>query len=136
MDVARGCRLFCRYAAIVFVGITLYSLATKSVGGRLADDWMHSALHLGSAAIAAYAGWGARRHEPAVIFTGLLAMVYFGLGVVGWFIDGLFLGTPVAIPLRPADNAFHLLLGGAAAAVLAKALSTRVPSPGARHVGH
>jgi hypothetical protein len=34
------------------------------------------------------------------------------------FIDGLFPGTPVAIPLGPVDHSFHLLLGLAAFAVL------------------
>ena len=125
MDLARASRLFCRYAAVVFVGITAYTLATKGLGGRLAGDWMHSVLHLGSAAVAAYAGWGTRRSAPAVLFTGFLGLVYLGLGVFGWFIDGLFLGTPVAIPLGPPDNVFHLLLGGAAAAVLIPLLWAR-----------
>ena len=130
MDLAGGCRSFCRYAAMVFVGITLYGLATKSLGGRLAGDWMHSALHLASAAVAAYAGWGTRRSAPAVIFTGLLGVVYLGLGVAGWFIDGLFLGTPVAVPLGPPDNVFHLFLGGAAAAVLTGLLRAGAFAPG------
>ncbi len=118
MDVTRACRLFCRYAAVVFAGITAYSVATKGIDGRLAGDWMHSVLHIVSAGVALYAAWGARRGALAVMFTALLAVVYLGLGVLGWFIDGLLLGTPVAIPLGPADNVFHLLVGGAAAADL------------------
>ena len=98
-------------------------MATKWQDDRLAGDWMHSALHVASATVAWYAGWGARRGGPAVLFTGVLALVYLGLGIVGLFIDGLLLGTPVAVPLGPADNVFHLLLGGAAAAVLARTLN-------------
>ena len=125
MALPRACRVFCRYSAMVFVGITVYTVPAKALGGHLADDWMHSLLHLGSAAVAAYAGWGTRRSRAAVLFTGLLAVVYLGLGVLGWFVDGLLLGTPVAVPLGPADNVFHLLLGGAAATVLAGPLVVR-----------
>ena len=125
----QSCRLLCRSAAIVFVAITAYTVLTKALGGRLAHDWMHSALHLGSAAVATYAGWGTRRAQPAVLFTGVLAVVYLGLGVGGWFVDGLFLGTPVAIPLGPADHVFHLLLGGAATAALAGRLPSRASAP-------
>ena len=125
MDLARACRSFCRAAAVVFVGITAYTLVTKWLGGRLAGDWMHSVLHLVSAAVAAYAGWGTRRSAPAVLFTGFLGLVYLGLGVFGWFIDGLLLGTPVAIPLGPPDNVFHLLLGGAACTILVRFLWMR-----------
>jgi hypothetical protein len=119
MELAPVCRSFCRYAAVVFVGITAYTLVTKSLDGRLAGDWFHSLLHIGSAALAAYTGWGTQRRTPAVLFTVLLSAVYLGLGVFGWLVDGLFLGTPVAIPLGPPDNVFHLLLGGAGAVVLA-----------------
>ncbi len=119
MDAARASRLFCRCAAVVFVGITVYTLITKGLGDRLGEDWVHSVLHIGSAGLAAYAGWIARSDRPAVVFTGVLAVVYLALGVFGWFIDGLLLGTPFAVPLGPADNVFHLLVGGAAAVVLA-----------------
>ena len=131
--MARACRRFSRYAAVVFVGITIYTVAAKWQDDRLAGDWMHSALHVASATVAWYAGWGARRGGPAVLFTGVLAVVYLGLGIVGWFIDGLLLGTPVAVPLGPADNVFHLLLGGAAAAVLARTLTTRRAAATKRH---
>ena len=130
MDLAPVCRSFCRYAAMVFVGVTAYTLVTKSLDGRLGGDWLHSVLHIGSAALAAYAGWGTRRSAPAVVFTVLLGVVYLALGVFGWFVDGFFLGTPVAVPLGPPDNVFHLLLGGAAAAVLTGALWTRATAPG------
>jgi hypothetical protein len=86
---------------------------------RLAHDWAHSALHLGSAAIAAYAGWLAGSATPATLFAWAVAIGYGILGVVGWFIDGLLLATPVAIPLGPVDNVFHLALGGAALVVVA-----------------
>src|SRR6266511_2007087 len=54
--------------------------------------------------------------------TWAIAVIYGVLGVVGWFIDGLLLGTPVAIPLGPADNVFHLALaaGALVVAVLAR----------------
>ncbi len=130
MDPASACRLFSRYAAVVFVGITAYTLLTKSLDGRLAGDWMHSVLHMGSAALGAYAGWGTRRKAPAVLFTVFLGAAYLALGLVGWFVDGLFLGTPVAVPLGPPDNIFHLLLGGTAAAVLTGLLWTRASARG------
>jgi hypothetical protein len=116
--MARACRRYCQLAAVVFVVVTVYTVATKSIDGRLAHDWLHSVLHVGSATAAAYAGWGARGDRPAVLLTGFLAAVYLGLGVFGWFVDGLLLGTPLAIPLGPADNVFHLLVGGAATVVL------------------
>ncbi len=125
MDAARASRLFCRYAAVVFAGITVYTLITKGFDGRLSGDWVHSALHIGSAIIAAAAGWGVRSGRPAVLFTAVLAVVYLGLGVFGWFIDGLLLGTPFAVPLGAADNVFHLLVGGAAALVLLTGARTR-----------
>ena len=81
MELAPVCRSFCRYAAVVFVGITAYTLVTKSPDGRLAGDWFHSLLHIGSAALAAHAGWGTRRSAPAVLFTVLLGAAYLGLGV-------------------------------------------------------
>ena len=136
MDVTRACRRFCRYAAVVFVGITVYTVATKWLGDRLAGDWMHIALHLGSAAVAAYSGWRARRGSAAVVFTGLLAAVYLVLGALGWFIEGLLPGTPVAVPLGPADNVFHLMVGGAAAAVLAGTLRTQASVRGTRESSH
>lgn len=129
MDGGRASRLFCRYAAAVFVAITVYTLITKGLAERLAEDWVHSVLHIGSAAIAAYAGWFARSDRPAFLLTAVLAVVYLVLGVLGWFTDGFLLGTPFAVPLGPADNVFHLLVGGVAAAVLVIGSERRAKTP-------
>lgn len=111
-------RVYCRIAAVVFLLFTVYPLITKLLEHRLAHDWTHGLLHLVSAAIGIYAGWFARSHIIAAIYTWTIAIVYTALGIGGWFIDGLFLGTIWAIPLAPVDHAFHLLLGLAAVAVL------------------
>lgn len=111
-------RFYCRVAAVVFLLFTVYPLITKLLEHRLAHDWAHGVLHLISAAIGIYAGWFARSTILAALYTWTIAIVYTGLGIVGWFIDGLFLGAAVAIPLGPVDHAFHLLLGLAAIAVL------------------
>lgn len=113
MSMGWTCKVFCRYAAVVFLTVTVYTLISKGLGESLHDDWAHSLLHVGSAVAAGYAGWAARSARPAVLFTTVLAAIYVALGVVGWFIDGL-LNTPVAVPLGPADNLFHLVVGGAA----------------------
>ena len=107
---------FCRVATVIFLLFTLYPLVVKLVEHRLAHDWLHGVLHLGSAAFAAYAGWLARSLTPAIVYTWFIAMFYTALGIVGWFIDGLFLTTHLAIPLGPVDNIFHLGVGGAALA--------------------
>jgi hypothetical protein len=112
-------RAYCRVATVVFLLFTVYPVVTKLAEHRLAHDWAHSALHLGSAAVAAYAGWLAGSATPATLFAWAVAIGYGILGVVGWFIDGLLLATPLAIPLGPVDNVFHLALGGAALAVVA-----------------
>jgi hypothetical protein len=111
-------RVYCRVAAVVFLLFTIYPLITKLLDQRLAHDWVHGLLHLASAAIGIYAGWFAKSHLIAALYTWTIAIVYTALGVCGWFIDGLFLGTPWAIPLGPVDHAFHLLLGLGAIAVL------------------
>ena len=111
-------RVYCRIAAVVFLLFTLYPLVTKVLEHRLAHDWAHGVLHLVSAAIGIYAGWFAKSNTLAALYTWTIAIVYTALGVGGWFIDGLFLGTALAIPLGPVDHAFHLLLGLAAVAVL------------------
>lgn len=116
-------RLFCRIAAVVFVVFTAYPVVTKLIEHRLAHDWAHSTLHLASAMVAGYAGWFARSSTPAVVFTWAVAAIYGVLGVVGWFIDGLFLDLPVAVPLGPVDNVFHL--GLAAGALLAGTVARR-----------
>jgi len=111
-------RVYCRVAAVVFLLFTIYPLITKVLDHRLAHDWAHGLLHLISAAIGIYGGWFAKSDVLAAIYTWTIAVVYTVLGVVGWFIDGLFLGTAWAIPLGPVDHFFHLLLGLAAIAVL------------------
>jgi hypothetical protein len=110
-------RTYCRVAAVVFAVFTAYPVITKSLDHRLAHDWAHSALHLVSALVAAYAGW----FGPPVVarlFVAAIAIGYTALGVFGWFTDGLFLGTAVAIPLGPVDNIFHLALGLPALVIL------------------
>ena len=125
--MGRACRWYCRYVAVVFAGISAYTVVTKSLDGRLAGDWLHTVLHVASAAVAAYAGWAARRDLPSVVFTVLLATLYLGLGVLGWFVEGFFGGTPMAIPLGPADNVFHVLRGVPAVAVLITTRLSAVP---------
>ena len=95
---------------MAFVLVTLYTVPTKLLQGRLGLDWMHSVLHLGSALLAAYAGWPARSSAPARAVTWAIGVGYFALGCYGWFTPGLLLGTPLAIPLGVAENLFHLLL--------------------------
>jgi hypothetical protein len=111
-------RIYCRVAAVVFLLFTAYPMVMKVLEHRLAHDWAHGVLHLVSAVIGVYAGWVAQSPSPAAFYTWTIAVVYTGLGIAGWFIDGLFLASPWAIPLGPVDHSFHLLLGLAAAAVL------------------
>jgi hypothetical protein len=110
-------RMYCRIAAGVFAVFTIYPVVTTALDHRLAHDWAHSALHLVSALVAAYAAW----FGPPVVarlFVAAIAIGYTALGVFGWFTDGLFLGTAVAIPLGPVDNIFHLALGLPALVIL------------------
>ncbi len=106
----RRYRRYSRMAALAFVLITVYTVPVKLVQGRLADDWLHSVLHLGSALLGAYAGWRSQDGLPARAFTWGLGLLYGALGIYGWFTDGLFLGTPFAVPLGVPENVFHLLL--------------------------
>lgn len=110
-SVASPSRVYCRVAAMAFGLYTVYPVITKLAEHRLAHDWAHSALHLISALVAAYAGWLAASDLPARAFAWGIGAVYVILGVVGWFIDGLLLDTHLAIPLGPPDNIFHLLIG-------------------------
>jgi hypothetical protein len=126
-------RRYCKAAAVVFLLVTLYTVPTKLLQGRLEHDWAHSALHLCSAVLAAYAGWRARSPTPARAVTWAIGLGYFALGCYGWFTPGLLLDTPFAIPLGVADNLFHLLLSTPALAIIALQLrSTRSygPEPG------
>jgi hypothetical protein len=103
---------------VAFVLVTLYTVPTKLGQGRLGHDWAHSVLHLGSAVLAAYAGWLARSSAPARAVTWVIGVGYLALGVYGWFTRGLLLGTPLAIPLGVPENLFHLLLSVPALAVV------------------
>ncbi len=111
-------RLYCRIAAAAFVIFFVYPVMTKLLQGRLAEDWLHSVLHLCSALLGAYAGWYAPNVAPAKLFTWAIGLLYFALGVYGWFTPGLLLGTPFAIPLGVPDNVFHLLLSVPALAIV------------------
>ena len=111
-------RLYCRIATVVFVINTLYPVTIKLLQERLAEDWLHSALHLCSALLGAYAGWYASNIAPAKLFTWGIGLLYLALGVYGWFTPGLLLGTPFAIPLGIADNVFHLILSLPALAIV------------------
>jgi hypothetical protein len=57
-------RLYCRIAAAAFVIFFVYPVTTKLLQGRLAEDWLHSVLHLCSALLGAYAGWYAPNVAP------------------------------------------------------------------------
>lgn len=109
----------CQVAAFLFAGFTLYPVVTKVLEHRLAHDWLHSALHLPSCLVAAYAGWLARRAFVSRLFTWAIGLTYGIRGAVGWFIPGLLLGTPLAIPLDPVANAFHLALAVPATGITA-----------------
>ena len=104
-------RRYVRLAAAAFLLITAYSVTSKLVQDRLAHDWLHSVLHVLSAAAAIYAGWLSRSSLPARAFTLAAGIGYTLLGVLGWFIPGFFLHSVAAVPLDPAANVFHLMLG-------------------------
>ena len=106
----RAYLLYCRIATVVFVVNTVYPLTTKLLQERLAEDWLHSVLHLCSALFGIYAGWYASNSAPARVFTWGIGLLYLVLGVYGWFTPGFLLHTSFAIPLGVADNAFHLFL--------------------------
>ena len=111
-------RRYCKAVAVAFVLVTVYTVPTKLLQGRLGHDWAHSLLHLGSAVLTAYAGWLARSATPARVLTWAIGVGYFALGCYGWFTPGLLLGTPLAIPLGVPENLFHLLLSIPALAVV------------------
>jgi hypothetical protein len=126
-------RRYCQAAAVAFVLVTLYTVPTKLLQGRLEHDWAHSVLHVGSAALTAYAGWLARSPAPARALTWALGIGYFALGCYGWFTQGLLLGSPLAIPLGVPENLFHLLLSVPALAIVLlqlRSARSRVPERG------
>jgi uncharacterized protein DUF4383 len=103
-------RSYCRIATVVFIINTVYPLTTKLLQERLAEDWLHSVLHLCTALFGVYAAWYASNIVPAKVFTWGIGVLYSVLGLYGWFTPGFLLDTPFAIPLGVADNVFHLLL--------------------------
>ena len=111
-------RRYCQTAAVIFILITMYTVATKLAQGRLGDDWLHSVLHLCSGLVGIYAGWLATGPAPAQGFTLAVGVLYSALGFYGWVRPGLLLGTPFAIPLGVAENVFHFALGVPAVAIL------------------
>jgi hypothetical protein len=111
-------RRYCQAASVIFILVTIYTVPTKLLQGRLADDWLHSVLHLCSGLVGIYAGWLAAGPAPAKVFTWAVGVLYLALGVYGWFEPGLLLDTPFAIPLGVADNVFHLTLSLPALAIL------------------
>lgn len=114
----RAYLLYCRIGAVVFVINTLYPVTTKLLQERLADDWLHSVLHLCSALFGIYAGWYASNIAWAKVYTWFIGLLYLVLGVYGWFTPGFFLDTPLAIPIGVADNVFHLLLSMPAVVIM------------------
>jgi hypothetical protein len=123
-------RRYCKAAAVAFVLVTLYTVPTKLLQGRLGHDWAHSVLHVCSALLAAYAGRRAHSPTAARAFTWAIGAGYLALAFYGWFRGGLLLGTPFAIPLGVPENLFHLLVSLPALAVVVLHLrSTRRPLP-------
>jgi uncharacterized membrane protein len=123
-------RRYCKAAALAFLLVTLYTVPTKYLQGRLAHDWAHSVLHLLSAVLAAYAGWFARNSGPARAYTWAVGIGYFALMCYGWFTDGLLLGTPLAIPLGVPENLFHLLVSIPALVIILRSTRSQVPDRG------
>ena len=110
-------RLYSRITTVAFIVFFVYPVTTKLLHERLAEDWLHSVLHLCSALFGTYAGWFAPNITPAKLLTWGIGLLYFALGVYGWFTPGLLLGTPFSIPLGPADNVFHFILSLPAVAI-------------------
>ena len=122
-----GYRSFARAAALAFAAVAAYTLGVKLPVGELSRDWAHTALHVATGFMAAYAGRGAADARAARGFTLALVTVYGAPGVAGWFVDGLLTSTVLRIPLGAADHVFHLLLavGGAATIASGERLSYR-----------
>jgi hypothetical protein len=116
--MAANYRRYCRTVALIFILITIYTVSIKAAQGRLAGDWLHSALHLCSGLIGVYAGWLAQSPVPAKAFTWGIGLLYFALACYGVLKPGLLLGTPFAVPLAVADNVFHLALSAPALALV------------------
>jgi hypothetical protein len=122
--VNRPYYLYCRVAAIVFAIITIYVLTANTVRQHLAHDWFHSVLPVTSAVLGAYAALKVTDVIPAKVFTWSIGVLYLGLGTYGWFTPGLFMNSPLAIPLSAGDNIVHLLRSGPALAIVGRDLLT------------
>ena len=112
-----GYLAFARAAALAFIGVSAYTVAVKLPDGGLAGDWLHTALHLATGAVAAIAAYRGSRLLAALV-TGAVAVGYGVLAAVGPLVDGFFLGTAAAVPLATADDVFHGVLAAAAVAAL------------------
>ena len=139
---SRRYRAFCRALAVAFAGVVFYSVATKLAAGELRDDWAHTALHVATGAAAALAGRRQADESWAQAVTFGVLVGYGTLAAVGHRVDGLLLGSELAIPLGTADDVFHLALAFAAAAVAASPRQrTRdeparaTPCPAVHHAG-
>lgn len=107
-------------AAAAFIGVGAYTVAAKLPGGRLADDWLHTALHLATGSVAAVAVYRGSKLLAALL-TAAVAVGYGALAAAGPLVDGFFLGTAAAVPLATPDHVFHgLLAAGALAALVAE----------------
>ena len=111
-------RAFCIFATAVFALNVVYSIPTKLIQGRLAEDWLHSVLHLLAALFAAYAVWSTSRNV-AWTYTWGIGFLYLGLLGFGLLTPGLFLNTRFAIPLDTPDNAFHIFVSLPALVIVA-----------------
>ena len=83
IQMDRAYSLYCRIVAVVFVINTVYPLTSKLLQERLAEDWLHSVLHLCSALVGIYAGWYASNIAPAKVFTWGIGLLYLVLGSYG-----------------------------------------------------
>jgi hypothetical protein len=130
-------RRYCQAAAVAFVLVTLYTVPTKLLQGRLGDDWAHSVLHLGSAVLAAYAGWPARSPAPARAITARYHLGDWGRLPGAWLLwlvhARAATGHAVGDPARVPENLFHLLLAAPALAIVLldlRSARSRVPERG------
>ena len=64
-----GYRSFARAAALAFAAVAAYTLGVKLPVGELSRDWAHTALHVATGFMAAYAGRGAADARAARGFT-------------------------------------------------------------------
>ena len=130
LQLGWGYLAFARAATFAFIGVSVYTVAVKLPGGGLAGDWLHTALHLATGAVAAIAAYRGSRLLAALV-TGAVAVGYGVLAAVGPLVDGFFLGTAAAVPLATADDVFHGVLAAAAVAALVaeRRPGRRVPHP-------